>query len=92
MKISTYGSNGWKIQVHADRAPNGGKNLAHGNNTLIGQVPSTLCLSTGRGAYNAQGCGACVHFDGCKVTKAVRCDTDRCQQRPNRFQSARAIQ
>ncbi len=90
MKISTYVSNGWKIQVHADRAPNGGKNLAHGNNTLIVNVPATLSLASGT-VYNACRCGACVYFDGCDKTKGVRKDTDHCQLRPNRFQSARAI-
>lgn len=92
MKKVSYSRKGWTTQVKADRAPNSAKNLNHGNNTLIGAVPSTLSLATGRSVYNACGCGACVHFDGCKVVKAVRCDTAYCQMRPNRFESANLIE
>lgn len=85
MKNVTYSRNGWTTTVKGDRAPNAGKNLAHGNNTLIGGVPSTLCVGPG-GVYNGIGCGACVHFPACP--KGVRHDTDHCQWRPSRFQSA----
>lgn len=90
MRNVTYRQNGWTIQVKADRAPNNAKNLAHGNNTLLGCVLSTLTLAPGQGVYNGQGCGACIHFPTCP--KGVTATTDSCQWRPTRFQSARQIQ
>ena len=88
MKNVTYARNSWTTTVKGDRAPNAGKNLAHGNNTLIGGVMSTLCLATGPAVYTGQQCGGCVHFGECEKTKGVKWDTDHCQNRPGRFQSA----
>jgi hypothetical protein len=91
MKIVTYRRREWTIQVKEDRAPVGHRRVNHGINTVIGEVPGILCLTEGRGAYNACGCGICVRFHACQKTKGVAATTNSCQMRPSRFQSKEAI-
>lgn len=90
MKITTSRRNGWTIKVKEDRAGTNARKFNHGANTIIGDVPGTLCMSRGRGVYNALGCGSCVHFPACP--KGVKAETDHCQWRPSRFQNAKLIE
>ena len=86
MKNVAIRKNGWTITVKGDRGLNGNRSQNHGANTMIGQVPGILEMSSGRGVYNAAGCGACVMFGDCQKTKGVVADTDHCQFRPTRYQ------
>ena len=82
MKHTTFNKGGWKISVPADRAPNQSKNLMHGNNTIIGDVPATLTLAHGRGRYHGATCGACLGFP---CDKTPRAEQDYCAYYPSRF-------
>ena len=57
----------------------------HGSNTLIGQVPETLCIGTPDQTRWVMGCGKCFWFPSCRAQHKVKEHQDVCEYQPSRF-------
>ncbi len=84
MKHSVETRNGWTTTTKGDRALNYNRNLQHGANTLIGNVPRIIAMGKSRFTHSA--CGNCVHFSDCQRLKNVKAETNYCQFNENRFE------
>jgi hypothetical protein len=75
--------NGWTTTARGDRAQNFNRNLNHGANTLIMNVPGVLTMGDGLGVYHHSVCGQCKWFP---CNKNPRADTNYCLMHTNKFE------